>query len=109
MVVLSYERDDASHVQAKLGIIGHQNADRDSPLVIFEPFQSNFEGGTGLGLALVFQIVQAHKGRVYAISTPGEGAEFVVEIPQAQAPPRALSVAEKRVRASMAVSERVNG
>jgi two-component system, NtrC family, sensor histidine kinase PilS len=47
---------------------------------IFEPFQSNFEGGTGLGLAVVYQIVQAHEGRVWARSKPGKGTTFVLRL-----------------------------
>ncbi len=45
---------------------------------IFEPFQSNFEGGTGLGLAVVYQIMQAHEGRVWARSKPGRGTTFIL-------------------------------
>ena len=47
---------------------------------IFEPFQSSFEGGTGLGLAVVYQIVQAHEGKVWARSKPGQGTTFVVRL-----------------------------
>jgi signal transduction histidine kinase len=47
---------------------------------IFEPFQSNFEGGTGLGLAVVYQIVQAHEGKVWARSRPGQGTTFVLRL-----------------------------
>ena len=47
---------------------------------IFEPFQSNFEGGTGLGLAVVYQIAQAHEGKVWARSKPGQGTTFVLRL-----------------------------
>ncbi len=63
---------------------GLQPGQRDK---IFEPFQSGFEGGTGLGLAEVYQIVQAHDARIWVNpDMPSErGAEFILELKQAGA------------------------
>jgi len=61
---------------------------------IFEPFQSGFEGGTGLGLAEVYQIVQAHDARITVRSVPGEGAEFILELKQAGAEAEPAPAAE---------------
>lgn len=58
---------------------------------IFEPFQSNFEGGTGLGLALVYQIVQAHEGKVWARSKLGQGTTFVLRVRRLEAERGAIS------------------
>jgi len=53
---------------------------------MFEPFQSNFEGGTGLGMALVYQILQAHQAKHLVRSELGTGAEFVLSFLRAEEP-----------------------
>jgi len=48
---------------------------------IFEPFFSTKERGTGLGLALVQQIIVEHGGRVDVESSPETGTTFSLTIP----------------------------
>lgn len=58
---------------------------------IFEPFFSTkgAGSGTGLGLAVVKKIVEAHHGRIDVDSRLGEGTRFVIGLPAAQAWPLA--------------------
>jgi signal transduction histidine kinase/ActR/RegA family two-component response regulator len=59
---------------------------------IFEPFFSTkaSDQGTGLGLAVVFGIVQAHEGFIELTTEPGRGSTFDVFLPVARAPEGAL-------------------
>ena len=87
-IVLDARRDGAEAVISVrdngLGIT------RDALGSIFEMFRQvnrpDGQGGLGIGLALAKRLVEMHEGRIEARSAGlGEGAEFVVRVPIAQA------------------------
>jgi signal transduction histidine kinase len=52
--------------------------------LIFERFyrvRSEKATGTGLGLFICKQIIEAHRGKIWAESTPGQGTTFFIELP----------------------------
>ena len=48
---------------------------------LFHPFQSFFDSGTGIGMAIVYRIVQEHGGSISVESRPAEGTRIVVSLP----------------------------
>ena len=50
---------------------------------IFEPFftTKNVGEGAGLGLSIVYGIIEKHKGEIKVESAPGQGAEFIILLP----------------------------
>jgi two-component system NtrC family sensor kinase len=50
---------------------------------IFEPFFSTKKGGSGLGLSVSRQILQAHGGTIECESREGQGTTFTVRLPRA--------------------------
>lgn len=48
---------------------------------IFEPFFTSRSDGTGLGLAVVKSVAQAHGGEVHVENNPTQGASFILRLP----------------------------
>ena len=50
---------------------------------IFDLYFTTKEKGSGIGLSMVYRIVQLHDGEVEVQSTPGHGTRFRLIFPQA--------------------------
>jgi two-component system sensor histidine kinase PilS (NtrC family) len=54
---------------------------------LFQPFHSGFAGGVGLGLSIVFQIMEDHRGAISVESEKGKGTKISLAFPlQSQYP-----------------------
>ena len=49
--------------------------------LLFEPFFTTKPGGTGLGLATVYRIIEAHNGILSVESSIGHGSCFRITLP----------------------------
>ena len=70
--------DDSVFISVKDNGTGINSQDIEK---IFEPFYTSSSKGTGLGLAVVKSVVEAHQGKVNYLSQPGEGAHFCLTLP----------------------------
>lgn len=88
-------QDNPSRITIRTSVVGSQwvkiaIADNGSGIPesiqkqIFNPFFTTkpVGKGTGMGMAISYQIItEKHRGKLEFFSTPGEGTEFVVQIP----------------------------
>jgi len=49
---------------------------------IFQPFHTSFPGGVGLGMAIVYQIVQQHQGQIAIESRVNRGTTIEITLPR---------------------------
>jgi two-component system NtrC family sensor kinase len=48
---------------------------------LFDPFFTTKAGGTGLGLAVSYGIIEQHKGKIEVKSREGQGSTFIIRLP----------------------------
>lgn len=68
-----------------------------------EPFYTTKgEAGTGLGLAMVFGIIQRHQGELEITSEPGQGSTFRIRLPRIENAGAAMNLQETNVDVPLA-------
>ncbi|MBD2743970.1 CBS domain-containing protein [Coleofasciculus sp. FACHB-1120] len=74
---------------------------------MFDPFFTTkpVGKGTGLGLSICYQIVEKHGGQLKCVSAPGEGSEFVIQIPIRQATHTESVYSPRRLKPTIERSE----
>src|SRR5689334_9079686 len=76
---IALEDDDSGEIGITFADSG-QGMSREQKERLFEPFNS-WSGGTGLGMAIVYQLVSDHNGRILVESETGKGTSISIKLP----------------------------
>ncbi len=81
-MIIIKTRDVDDHIEISIKDSG-PGMTEDVKHRIFEPFFTTKDvgEGTGLGMAIVFKIIQKHYGKINIVSAPDKGAEFIITLP----------------------------
>ncbi len=81
-IIISTKDVDQDHIQISIKDTGIGMTE-DVKHRIYEPFFTTKDvgEGTGLGMAIVFKIIQKHEGHIDIISAPCKGSEFIITLP----------------------------
>ncbi len=78
LVITSYDGSSGFEIEVSDSGPGLSTEDQRR---VFEPFYSTKPHGTGLGLAVVYHVAEAHGGMVTAANCPDGGAAFTIKFP----------------------------
>ncbi len=79
-VIVQSMTDSEGNVAVSVKDTG-KGIDESSLPLLFEPFYTTKTQGLGLGLSISRSIIEAHGGKLTAVSNPGLGAEFTFSLP----------------------------
>ena len=84
-ITIRTEKENSEWVNIYLGDNGI-GMDENTKKKIFEPFFTTKDvgEGTGLGMSIVFKIIERHGGSLTVNSEPGKGTEFKISLPVIQ-------------------------
>ena len=74
-------------IKVKDNGLGFDNRHREKIFAMFQRLDHKKPlPGTGIGLAICRRIVEHHQGTIRAVSSPGQGSEFLITLPERQNP-----------------------
>ena len=90
-LTVDFLRPREAELQIRFSDTGLGMSDKERARM-FQPFQSGFDSGWGLGTALVRRIVEDYEGTIEVASSPGQGTSVTINLPVRKKPAREAMV-----------------